>query len=129
MPTPRTKKPACRTGDTFGHWTVIGEPEHHRQANGLPIWKARCRCSCGNEVMVRTVHLLRGETRRCATCGVRAGGPKDTIYPMPVRDIAALLKRTPMRIYAWKHRYGMGFIHREIAAAKALAAGRQEQTA
>lgn len=54
------------TGHIFGKLTVlaIGEPVKVNKGRwNLRRW--RCRCECGNEVVVRTTHLTNGNTRSC----------------------------------------------------------------
>lgn len=47
-------------GKTFGRLTVI---RHERYEKGQHYW--RCRCSCGNETVVRQQHLSSGKARSC----------------------------------------------------------------
>ena len=49
------------TGRTFGRLTVIAEAPKHRR--GRVHW--RCRCTCGNEVVVDGTSLRRGATQSC----------------------------------------------------------------
>lgn len=48
-------------GQRFGRLTVIEETD--RRANGSILWK--CRCDCGNTVLVRSNHLRRGGVLSC----------------------------------------------------------------
>lgn len=48
-------------GQRFGRLTVIEET--NRRANGSILWK--CKCDCGNTVLVRSNHLRRGGVLSC----------------------------------------------------------------
>lgn len=48
-------------GQRFGRLTVIEETS--QRANGSILWK--CRCDCGNTVLVRSNHLRRGGVLSC----------------------------------------------------------------
>lgn len=48
-------------GQRFGRLTVIEET--NQRANGSILWK--CRCDCGNTVLVRSNHLRRGGVLSC----------------------------------------------------------------
>lgn len=48
------------TGLTFGKLTVLEQSEWK---NGTSYW--RCRCTCGNETVVRYFNLLYGHTKSC----------------------------------------------------------------
>lgn len=49
------------TGQRFGSLTVIGKTELTERR--YRVWK--CRCDCGNEVLVNTKHLTRGTVKDC----------------------------------------------------------------
>ena len=53
------------TGETFGRLTVLGRGEDHLFPSGQkrPTW--RCRCECGNEVVVFARNLFTGNTTSC----------------------------------------------------------------
>jgi hypothetical protein len=48
------------TGRTFGKLTVL---RLDRVSRKKAFW--RCRCACGNEIAVRSAHLLSGNTKAC----------------------------------------------------------------
>lgn len=48
------------TGDRYGKLEVMGPAP---DVGGRPVW--RCRCDCGNEVVVRANNLRSGRTRSC----------------------------------------------------------------
>ena len=60
------------TGKTYGRLTVLGPAE---DVNGRTAW--RCRCDCGRETVVTSVHLKDGSTKSCGcrdgTGGLRPG--------------------------------------------------------
>ena len=49
------------TGERFGRLTVIEKTEERQ--TGYIVW--RCRCDCGNEILVNTRQLLRGTVDSC----------------------------------------------------------------
>lgn len=49
------------TGNTYGYLTVIERAENSK--DGRARWK--CRCKCGNEVIVLGKHLRSGNTKSC----------------------------------------------------------------
>lgn len=51
-------------GQQFGQWSVL------RQGTSTSNWNARwyCRCSCGNEVLVRGDKLRSGKSTKCNEC-------------------------------------------------------------
>ena len=58
------------TGQRFGKLTVIGPAENIGKRTA---W--RCRCDCGQETVVRTLHLRSGHTKSCG-CQNGPGGPR-----------------------------------------------------
>lgn len=49
------------TGQTFGRLTVVERAGRTKSNNAL--WK--CKCECGNEIVVRSTTLRNGETKSC----------------------------------------------------------------
>ena len=50
------------TGQTFGFLTVLGPAEHsHDKSHAYFL----CRCTCGNEKIIRGESLIRGDTKSC----------------------------------------------------------------
>lgn len=52
-------------GKTFGHLTVIERVLNKKQPNGSQKVMYKCRCSCGNIVVVSASHLKDGHTTSC----------------------------------------------------------------
>ena len=50
------------TGQKFGRLTVI-ERVSSRRSDGASVWK--CKCECGNEVLVARPNLIQGNTKSC----------------------------------------------------------------
>lgn len=48
------------TGQKFGRLTVI-ERAGSRRSDGASVWK--CKCECGNEVLVARPNLIQGNTK------------------------------------------------------------------
>ena len=62
-----------RAGDVFGELTLLGL-EHVMTRNGRVRAHWRCRCSCGNEMLVDSGNLRSGNSTRCPDCAaVRRG--------------------------------------------------------
>lgn len=57
------------TGQRFGKLTVIGPAENIGKRTA---W--RCRCDCGRETVVRTLHLRSGHVSSCGCMGAK-GNP------------------------------------------------------
>jgi len=55
-----SRKKLNLTGQRFGKLTVVAPAEN---INGRTAW--RCRCDCGQEVVVKTCHLRSGRTKSC----------------------------------------------------------------
>ncbi len=49
------------TGNTYGYLTVIERAPNNKE--GRAMWK--CRCKCGNEIIVLGKHLRSGNTKSC----------------------------------------------------------------
>ena len=65
------------SGQKFGRLTVIERAENNKR--GQARW--RCRCDCGNEVVVVGSFLTSGETKSCGCLsGQRHGLSNNTIY-------------------------------------------------
>lgn len=59
------RKAIDMTGMVFGRLTVLERvgSVHYRDGQSVPTW--RCRCECGNELIVRGISLRNGSTRSC----------------------------------------------------------------
>ena len=58
----KTKKVSdIERGDSFGYWTIAGEP--YRKANRA--YYANAECVCGNKRDVKLHHLLKGNSKSC----------------------------------------------------------------
>ena len=53
------------TGQRFGRLTVIERADDHVGPSGRKHVVWRCKCDCGNEVIVRSVNLKSGHTKSC----------------------------------------------------------------
>lgn len=61
---------AVGAGDVFNLLTVVREVEKAVLPSGQKNRQFLCKCECGNEKVVRLIHLVRG---RIASCGCLAG--------------------------------------------------------
>ena len=59
------KKYEDLTGRTFGRLTVIKEVDSVLSSQGYKIRKWLCRCECGQEKIIREIHLKSGHTKSC----------------------------------------------------------------
>ena len=57
------------TGEVYGRLLVIERAEDHILPSGQRRAKWRCRCDCGEVVVVAATHLRRGTTRSCGCLG------------------------------------------------------------
>ena len=54
-----------RIGERFGRLTVIERAESYINPNGTPRTAWKCKCDCGNEVVVLAQSLSNGATKSC----------------------------------------------------------------
>lgn len=62
-------KRANLQGQKFGRLEVIARADDYINKNGCAITQWLCRCTCGNEVVVRTSSLVSGNTQSCGCYG------------------------------------------------------------
>lgn len=60
-----TKEPVDYTGKRFGRLTAIRRGEDAIAPNGKHIVRYLCKCDCGNEKLIRKMHLTRGSIVSC----------------------------------------------------------------
>lgn len=58
-------------GERYGRLTVLGEGEDYVSSSGKHACRWRCRCVCGNTVLMRSASLRNGNTTSCG-CYARA---------------------------------------------------------
>lgn len=56
-------------GDKFGYWTVLDTSVANKENN----YKARCRCICGTDKLVRVQYLESGKSKSCKCNGMYSG--------------------------------------------------------
>lgn len=54
-----------KKGDKYSNLTVIGEAEKVRLPSGQTNRMMLCKCDCGQEKVIRLLHLTRGRIRSC----------------------------------------------------------------
>lgn len=63
------KKRQIQIGALYGHLTVLEEYKENivtsTKPNGSSVYFCKCKCDCGKEVTVRTLHLLNHHTTSC----------------------------------------------------------------
>lgn len=64
------------SGKTFGKLTVLYRADNHVDSKGhkRAMWK--CRCDCGNETIVSTTNLKRGNIKSCGKCNGKTRNEK-----------------------------------------------------
>ena len=58
-----------RTGTRFGNLTVLCEVEPVYSKGGSKLRRWKCKCDCGNEIIVFASNLTSGHTTKCRECG------------------------------------------------------------
>lgn len=71
--TGHSRKKIDLTGQRYGKLTVLAPAEN---VGGRTAW--RCRCDCGREAVVKTVHLRSGHTKSCG-CQNGPDGPRSAL--------------------------------------------------
>lgn len=110
------------TGEIFGKLTALERTE--QKEDRYYVW--RCRCTCGNEILVSTKKLLRGTVQNCGcSAGARRsrGAPPEDISGQKfgkltaVRQVESVKRRT-----MWLCKCDCG--NEKIAEKQALKSGR-----
>lgn len=60
-------------GDKYGELEVIREIQSKGKRHVL------CKCSCGNDAIIRLGHLRSGHSSTCGRCGIEFKGKRRTI--------------------------------------------------
>jgi hypothetical protein len=53
------------SGQRFGRLLVVCRTDNHIQPNGVSVVMWKCKCDCGNEVIISGVSLRKGLTKSC----------------------------------------------------------------
>lgn len=103
----RCRKAIDLAGRVFGRLQVIARVASADRAPGRPRW--RCRCTCGNERIVRASYLLAGRTQSCGC--LRAERARASIalaraqrQKRDPRAVAVRARRRPGRRRRARHR-------------------------
>lgn len=59
------KEKVSYVGKRFGRLTVVERVDNALNPNGKSVIRYRCKCDCGNETIVRKVHLTNGKIVSC----------------------------------------------------------------
>lgn len=62
---PSQKEIDLLVGKRFGKLTVVSRSENHIQPNGSTKVMWKCKCDCGNSIIVQDYHLKTGHTTSC----------------------------------------------------------------
>ena len=74
-----TNKLKDMTGKTFGKLTVIERADDYIDKNGEKYVCWKCKCSCGNECIVKGHDLRNGHTKSCG-CAIIEASTKHGMY-------------------------------------------------
>lgn len=74
-PTASHRQPQDLLGQTFGRWTVIGQPVRHNRSTYY-----RCRCQCGTEKSVPQQTLKKGKSQSCGCLQRESARDKHTTH-------------------------------------------------
>ena len=67
----KSKETKIKTGQVFGHWTILGEVEPRICFNGYKRRVVHCRCDCGTEKDIALENLTTGISNHCSKCGTK----------------------------------------------------------
>lgn len=87
------------TGQTFNYLTVL---HYVGQKNGRTMWK--CRCECGNEVIVGSASLKSGNTKACG-CHQKDGWGTNKTHGMTKTRIYRIWRGILNRCYYHSNKY------------------------
>ena len=93
------------TGQRFGRLTVLDEAKPvHSSGNLLRCW--RCRCDCGNELIVRQSSLRNGNTKSCGCLqrDMAAGGTRTDLPGRRFGRLTVLDEAEPVSISGTSYR-------------------------
>lgn len=69
-----------KVGDVFGKLTILSEAERLVLPSGQKNRSMLCRCECGNEKVIRLLHLVRGRIKTCNICNRKADFDNPKLY-------------------------------------------------
>ena len=67
----KDKETKIKTGQVFGHWTILSELEPRISITGYKRRVVHCRCDCGNEKDIALENLTTGKSNHCNKCGIK----------------------------------------------------------
>ena len=90
-----------KDGSKFGKLTIIKEVERIKLPSGQYNRAFLCKCACGNEKVIRLLHLVRGRIKTCTICTKKA----DLEYPKLYRVWKSIKERCYLESYINADRY------------------------
>ena len=67
-------------GTRYNSLTVISEAERYELPSGQTNRAFNCKCDCGNEKVIRLLHLVRGRIKTCGCFNERHGASNTLLY-------------------------------------------------
>lgn len=89
-------------GQNFGKLTVLNEAPPYRLPSGQTNRAYLCQCECGNQNVVRVMHLIRGRIKSCGCIAkTRNGESKTRLF----KSWTSMLERATSDTYVHFNRY------------------------
>lgn len=90
-----------KVGDVFGKLTVISEAEKLVLPSGQKNRAILCKCECGNEKVIRLLHLVRGRIKTCGCSSEKHNLSNKPLY----RCWRSIKERCYLKSYINANRY------------------------
>lgn len=87
------------TGNRYGRLTVIEFAGFHEQPSGRRRSQWRCRCDCGNEVIVQTFNLKSGNSKSCGCYNAESIKDRSTTHGCRHTRLYAIWTNMKTRCY------------------------------
>ena len=91
------------TGQRFGRLVVIGRGADYLTSGGHKFARWRCKCDCGNIVLVKSVHLRNGITKSCGCISAELLEKRNRVHGMRYTKLYEVWKGMKSRCENPKH--------------------------
>ena len=93
-----SKQDILLKGKKFGILSVLEDGYFRTNNQGFKIKQCKCRCDCGNEIIVDVYHLLNGHTKSCG-CTRKENFKQKTLHGKAYDRIYILFQQIKGRCY------------------------------